>query len=86
MGWSSPDEDSRADHYRDERKHDFPLHAEPKPMTTAMEIAVCIRGMANITHVAELIQQYADMVAAGARCEQHKESTDRILKSLETPR
>lgn len=33
MGWSRPDEESRADHYRDERKHDF------EPLTPKLNLS-----------------------------------------------
>lgn len=61
MGYSRPDEEFRADHERDHRKHDRPAHRFDRPISTAMDIAVCVRGLKNITDAAALIEQYARM-------------------------
>lgn len=71
MGWSRPDEESRADHYRDDHKHELrpgdrdyvPLHAQAAPISTAMDIALIVRGLKNPTEAAALIDQYAQMIA-----------------------
>lgn len=75
MGWSRPDEESRADHFIDERKHDWrpgdkPAHRLDKPLTTAMDIVVLVKAMTNYVDAAKLVEQYAGMVAAGARVEE----------------
>lgn len=45
------------DHERDERKNDFPIRLEPKPPTTALEIAVLVQAI-DLTKGAALIEQY----------------------------
>lgn len=72
------------DHERDTRKHDFPLHAEPKPMTTALEIAVLVQSI-DLSKAADLIEQYAQTVAAGARLDGVQRAYDRINVALESP-
>jgi len=68
--------DAHWDHERDLRKHDFDPHPPLPPISTAMDIALCVRGMDNLPAAAALIEQYAatkaaadrlDAVAAGAR-------------------
>lgn len=59
------DEYERADRERDYRKHE-PRSTDP---INAVEIAVLVKGMKSITDAAELIDQYAATVAAGARLE-----------------
>lgn len=84
MGWSHPDEDTRADHYRDERKHDFPLHAEPKRTTTALEIAVLVKAI-GLTEGADLIEQFGNTRAAEGRLDGVSQTSNRINVALETP-
>lgn len=79
MGWSRPDEESRADHYRDSVKHDWRPGDKPelatrldRPLTTAMDIVVLVKAMPNYIDAAKLIEQYAGMVAAGARVDEAK--------------
>jgi hypothetical protein len=72
------------DHVRDLRKAEprpgerdyVPLHAQSAPLSTSMDIAICVRGMKNIQDAAALIDRYVearaaeqrlDAVAAGAR-------------------
>jgi hypothetical protein len=69
------------DHERDLRKHeprptDRPVHRFDRPISTAMDIAVCVRAMDNLQAAAELIERYfaakaqeqrLDAIAAGAR-------------------
>lgn len=76
MGWSRPDEDSRADHYRDEHNHElrpgdrgFPLRLETAPLSTALDIALCVRSMKNPQEAAELIERYVGARAAEVRME-----------------
>lgn len=90
MGWSSNQEESRADHFIDERKHDWRPGDKPelatrldRPISTAEDIAICVRGMKNIADAAALIQQYADMVAVSARVEQHRQSSDTVLRAID---
>ena len=70
------DEYERADHDRDLRKHeprpgdkDFPIRLE-KPLTTAMDIVVLVKALPNYAEAARLVEQYAGMVAAGARADE----------------
>lgn len=77
MGWSRPDEDFRADHDRDSRKHDWRPGDAPelatrldRPITTAMDIVVLVKAMPSYLDAAKLIEQYAGMVAAGARVDE----------------
>lgn len=44
----------------------------------AIEIAVLVKGMKNITEAAKLIDQYAAAVAAGAKLEGVQEAYDRM--------
>jgi hypothetical protein len=93
MGWSRPDEESRADHYHDERKHDWrpgdrgfeaaardelPARLD-RPITTAEDIAITVMQMKDVTNAAALIDLYAQSVAAGARREQHQETAATAL-------
>jgi hypothetical protein len=69
------------DHLRDERKHeprpsDIPLRLQPKPLSTAMDVAILVRALDNIEQAAALIETFVDAkaseqrldaVAAGAR-------------------
>lgn len=75
------------DHERDLRKHDprpgdrdFPLRLE-RPITTAEDIAICVRGMKNLPDAAALIEQYGRMVAAIAL---HDDTQARLV-ALESP-
>lgn len=63
-----------ADHDRDLRKHD----PRPSDPINAIEIAVLVKGMKNITEAACLIDQYASAVAAGARLEGVQQAYDRM--------
>lgn len=81
------------DHRRDLEKHepratdpvkDHPVlgtYTEPKRAAApidAIEIAVLVKGMSNITEAARLIDQYAATVAAGAKLEGVQQVYDRI--------
>ena len=65
------------DHQRDYRKHEprpgerdyVPLHAQSAPLSTAMDIALCVRGMKNLQDAAALIDQYVETKAAEKRLE-----------------
>jgi len=73
------------DHQRDLRKHDFPpLSVEPKPATTALEIAVLVQAI-GITQAAELIQQYGDTRAAEGRLEGVGQLDRRLSVAMESP-
>ena len=63
------------DHLRDLRKHDFP---SLKPVATAVEIAALVKQLPNITDAANLIEQYAQTVAAGARLEGIEQAYARV--------
>ena len=74
MGWSSNNEESRADYERDSVSAEWrpgdapPLSAEPKKPTTALEIAVLVKAVDPILG-AKLIESYAGAVAASAKLE-----------------
>lgn len=77
MGWSHPDEDFRADHYRDMHRDEpragekgYVAHRLDKPLTTAMDIVVLVKKLDNYADAAALIDQYAGMVAAAARADE----------------
>lgn len=61
----------RADHYRDERKHEpratdpLPLRFE-RPMSLAEQVAINVKKLSNITAAAGLIEDYAQLVAQAA--------------------
>jgi len=64
------------DHDYDLRKHDRPAHRFDRPISTALDIAICVRAMDNLQAAAELIERYVaakaqeqrlDAIAAGAR-------------------
>ena len=74
-----------ADHERDLRKHDFPIRLEPARLTTALDIALIVRKLDNLQEGAKLIQQYADMVAAGAALDEANRLGNRIVRSIESP-
>lgn len=89
MGWSRPDEESRADHDHDHRKNwtgdDVPYRFDVK-IATALEIAALGR-MAGVTlqQSAELIEQYARVKAGEAACEAIERTGTRILATIEAP-
>lgn len=66
--------EARWDHERDEIKHGL----ASRPLTTAVDIAVLVRGMDNIQASADLIDAYARMIAAGARVEEAQKIADKI--------
>ena len=63
------------DHRRDERKHD----PRPTDPINAVEIALLVKGLKDITEAARLIDQYAATVAAGARLEGVEIASRRVL-------
>lgn len=68
MGWNRSDEEFRADHYRDHAKHDdIPLRLQPKPLSTAMDVAILVRTLGNIEDAAALIEQFVNTKAAEQR-------------------
>jgi hypothetical protein len=64
-------QEDRWDHDRDLAKHDarpgdrdyVPLHAQSAPISTAVDIAICVRALKNPLDGAALIDQYAQMIA-----------------------
>lgn len=72
----------RADHERDLRKHDtLPSRLSP-PIAGAMEVALIVKGLPNISDAASLIEQYAQTVAAEARLQAVADTGERILAQL----
>jgi hypothetical protein len=77
----------RADHYRDERKHEpratdpLPLRFEPV-VPGAMEIALLVKGLANVNDGARLVEQYAQTVAAEARLDATAKTIDRCCEVI----
>jgi hypothetical protein len=60
----------RADHDRDLRKHDdIPLRLQPRPLSTAMDVAILVRALDNIEQAAALIERFVDAKAAEQRLE-----------------
>jgi hypothetical protein len=65
------------DHERDLRKHDprpgekdyVPLCAQSAPLSTTMDIVLCVRGMDNLQEAARLIDIYTDLKASERRLE-----------------
>jgi hypothetical protein len=84
MGWHRSDEDFRADHYRDTHKHDDtpPLYAQSAPITGALEVAILAQAV-PLQAAADLIQQYADTVAAGAKLDATAEAIDACCNAIE---
>ncbi len=61
MGWSSHDEEFRADYERDLRRDwepRTPVQLQPGPLSTAMDIALIVRGMNNLFEAGKLIEQW----------------------------
>jgi len=82
-GWT----EQNWDHERDERKHDFPLRLEPapSPLSTALDIALCVRALKNLQQGAELIQQYAELIANQRLDEAAGRAVNRAALALESP-
>jgi len=75
----------RADHYRDERKHDtdpLPLHIQAPPVSGALEIAILAQAV-SLPQAAELIEQYARAEAAAARLDAVAMTIDRCCEAIE---
>jgi hypothetical protein len=45
----------------------LPLRLQPGPLSTAMDIALCVRGMKNVQEAAALIERFVDAKAAEQR-------------------
>lgn len=73
------------DHERDLRKHDSLPHRVDRQISTALDIALLCRCLNDIQDAADLIEQYAQMVAAGARLEETLEAANRMNVALEAP-
>lgn len=72
----------RADHDRDLRKHDtLPSRLSP-PIAGALEVAILVKGLSNVTVAAGLIEQYAQTVAAEARLQAVIDTGERILTQI----
>jgi len=77
MGWSRSDEEFRADHDRDERKHEWrpgdkpsPRPDLPQPSLLAIETALMVRHEGiKLELAAQLIEEYARAEAARIRLE-----------------
>lgn len=80
MGWHSRDESERADYFHDLDKHDFdPLpHRLDRPISTAEDIALCVRALRNLAEGAALIEQYAQMKASIAVADLAAETVKRL--------
>lgn len=75
----------RADHDRDLRKHDTLPHRLDRPLSTAMDIALIVRGMSNVQVASDLIESYAQLVAADARLDEASRLGNRIIAHIEAP-
>lgn len=74
------------DHERDLRKHDSLPHRVDRQIGTALDIALLCRCIVNIQDSADLIEQYAQTVAAQARLDATIATSDRICTVLEAVR
>jgi hypothetical protein len=54
-------------------------------ITTALEIAVLVKCLPDIQQAADLIEQYANTVAAGAKIEAAQEAYERTLRVMNAP-
>lgn len=83
MGWSRPDEESRADHYRDLHRHEWrPGDRLDVPICGALEVALIVKGLKSIDDAGKLIEQYAQTVASEARLQAVTETSERILAQI----
>jgi len=75
-----------AEHERELAKHDFPPIARiERPISTAEDIAICVRALRNLSEGAALIEQYADMVAKLALAEAAEQAVKRLAVRNESP-
>jgi hypothetical protein len=82
--------DEHWDRVRDYRKHEprpgeadyVPLHAQSAPISGALEVAILAQAV-PLQAAADLIQQYADTVAAGARLDATAEAIDACCNAIE---
>ena len=72
------------DHERDLRKVDQPPHRLAVPVPAAFEIASLVKAV-DLHLGAQLIEQYAQTIAAGARLDGVARASDRILETLAQP-
>jgi hypothetical protein len=83
--------EARWDAARDRAKHDGPRPHDPIPLrlqpviSPALEIALLVKGLDNLTAAANLIEQYAQTVAAGAKLEGIELVATRILDAFDVP-
>lgn len=81
------------DHARDLAKHDprpgerdyVPLRLEPAKIPTALEIALIVKGLADPTKGADLIEQYARTVASEKAVEAVEQAGNRIIAAIGSP-
>jgi hypothetical protein len=68
------------EHERELRKHDFePLpHRLDRQISTAEDIALCVRALRNLAEGAALIEQYAQMKASIAVADLAAETVKRL--------
>lgn len=59
----------------------LPLRLQPS-IAGAMEVALIVKGLDNVTTAAGLIEQYAQTVAAEARLQAVADTGERILAQL----
>lgn len=73
----------RADHYRDLAKHDDtpPLYAQSAPIAGALEVAILAQAV-PLQAAADLIEQYARTMAAGARMEATEIAISRCCEEI----
>ena len=63
---------NRADYLHDQRKHcqePEPVVLKPGPLSTAMDIALIVRGMSSLSEAGKLIEQWASWRAEAERME-----------------
>lgn len=75
--------EEHADHQRDLRRHDTLPHRLERQIGTALDIALICRCLVDIQDAANLIEQYAQTVAADARLDATIKTSDRVLAVLE---
>ncbi len=81
-------QEERWDRERDYRKHE-PRPSDPIPLRLqpvvpgAMEVAILVKGISDYTAAANLIEQYAQTVAAEAKLQAVIDTGDRILATFE---
>jgi len=69
--WTEHDFDHERDHAKNWLPHSdpIPLRLQPRLLSTAMDVALIVRGMSNLYEAGKLIDAYADAKAAEQRLE-----------------